>query len=111
MKGNEPLTTVLGVAPGLNGATRADNSGNVLEIAGTLDGESIGAVAAMCRVPLEKASETLGLGHIRDWSFSYAQGALFVHHDSDGMVAVMGAPSKNPETVMKKIAAALGEAK
>jgi hypothetical protein len=105
MKGIEP---VLGVAPGLTGAARADNSGNVVEIVGTLDGESLCAVAAMCRVPLEKSAEILGLGNVRDWCFSYAQGTLYVHHD-EGMVSVLGGPVKNPETVMKKIAQALGD--
>jgi hypothetical protein len=105
MKG---MDTVLGVAPGLAGAARADVSGNVLEIAGQLDGESLCAVAAMCKVPLERASELLGMGGLRDWSFSFAQGALYVHHD-DGFVAVSGGPTKNPETVMKKLAQALGE--
>jgi hypothetical protein len=105
----KPLEPVLGVVPGLSGAARADVSGNVLDLAGTLDGESICAVAAMCRGPLEKASEILGLGNLRDWSFAYAQGALYVHSDGEGMVTVQGTPSKNPETVMKKIAQALGE--
>jgi hypothetical protein len=105
MKG---LESVLSVAPGLLGAARADTSGNVLETAGQLDGESLCAVAAMCKVPLERASELLGLGGLRDWSFAYAQGALFVHHD-EGLVAVNSGPTKNPETVMKKIAQTLGD--
>jgi len=105
MKG---LESVLTVAPGLTGAARADAGGNVLEAAGQLDGESLCAVAAMCRVPLERASELLGLGGLRDWSFAYAQGALYVHHD-EGLVAVNGAATKNPETVMKKIAQSLGD--
>ncbi len=106
MKGIE---AVLGLAPGLSGAARADAAGNVIEIAGQLDGESLCAVAAMSRAPLEKASELLGLGGIRDWSFSYAHGALYVHHDDDGMVAVQGGATKSPETVMKKLAQALGD--
>jgi hypothetical protein len=105
MKGIE---SVLGVAPGLTGAARADASGNVLEMAGQLDAESLCAVAAMCKVPLERAAELLGLGGLRDWSFTYGQGAVYVHHD-DGLVAVSGTPTKNPETVMKKLAQVLGD--
>ena len=105
MKGIE---TVLGVAPGLTGVARADASGNVLEMAGQLDSESLCAVAAMCKIPLERASELLGLGGLRDWSFAYAQGALYVHHD-EGLVAVNGGPTKNPETIMKKLAQMLGD--
>jgi hypothetical protein len=103
MKGIE---AVLGLAPGLSGAARADGAGNVLEIAGQLDGESLCAVAAMSKAPLDKAAELLGLGTLRDWSFSYAHGALYVHHD-DGFVAVQGGATKSPETVMKKLAQAL----
>src|SRR5215470_1383828 len=102
------LETILGVAPGLVGAARADASGNVLEVAGQLDAESLGAVAAMCKVPLERAAEHLGIGALRDFSFSYAQGAFYVHHDG-GFVCIVGGPSKNPETTMKKIAAAAGD--
>jgi hypothetical protein len=105
MKGIE---SVLGVAPGLTGAARADASGNVLEMAGSLDGESLCAVAAMCKVPLERASELLGLGGLRDFSFTYGQGALYVHHDDEGFVAVTGAATKNPETVMKKLGQTIG---
>ncbi len=96
---------ILTVAPGLHGAARSDGSGNVVEAAGQLDAESLCAVAAMCKVPLEAASEQLGLGAVRDFSFSYAQGAFYVHHD-DGFVCVVGGPSRSPETVMKKIAQA-----
>jgi hypothetical protein len=102
------IDAVLGVAPGLTGAARADASGNVLEMAGQLDGESLCAVAAMCKVPLERASELIGLGALRDFSFTFAQGALYVHHE-DGFVAVSGGPTKNPETVMKKLGQFLGD--
>jgi hypothetical protein len=105
MKGIE---VVLGVAPGLRGAGRADSGGNVLEMAGQLDGESLCAVAAMCKVPLDHAAELLGLGGLRDFSFTYAQGALYVHHEDEGFVAVTGGATKNPETVMKKLGQILG---
>ncbi len=102
------IDSVLGVAPGLTGAARADEGGNVLEMTGQLDGESLCAVAAMCKMPLDRAAELLGLGGLRDFSFTYAQGALYVHHDEEGFVAVTGVATKNPETVMKKLAQVLG---
>lgn len=105
MKG---IDAVLGVAPGLTGAAKADATGNVLDMAGQLDGESLCAVAAMCKVPLERASELLGLGGLLDFSFTYAQGALYVHHDDEGFVAVTGSATKNPETIMKKLGQILG---
>src|SRR5262249_57162513 len=98
----------LGRGRGLVGGARADGAGNVYEVAGAIDGESLCAVAAMARTPLERASELLGLGGLRDWSFSYAQGALYAHH-GDEMVVVQGGPTKSPETVMKKLAQAMGE--
>jgi hypothetical protein len=102
------LDQILAITPGLNGAARADASGNVVDAAGQLDAESLCAVAAMGKVPLEHAAELLGLGGLRDFSFSYAQGAFYVHHDG-GFVCVVGAPSKSPETIMKKIAQAAGD--
>jgi hypothetical protein len=102
------IESILTVAPGLTGAARSDASGNVVETAGQLDAESLCAVSAMCKVPLEAAADALGLGGLRDFSFSYAQGAFYVHHE-DGFVCVVGGPSKSPETVMKKIATAAGD--
>jgi hypothetical protein len=81
-----------------------------MELAGTLDGESLCAVATMCKSPLERASQLLGLGALRDWSYSYGQGALYVHHGVQGMTVVLGTPTKGPETVMKKIAATITQA-
>jgi len=102
------IEALLGVAPGLVGAARADVGGNVYEVAGPVDGESLCAVAAMARVPLERSSEILGLGGLRDWSFAYAQGALYVHQ-GDELVAVQGSATKSPETVMKRLGQALGD--
>src|SRR5689334_4994671 len=95
------IEAVLGFAPGLVGVARADVAGNVYDVAGPVDGESLCAVAAMARVPLERTSEILGLGGLRDWSFAYAEGALYVHQGDD-MVAVQGGPTKSPETTMKR---------
>src|SRR5215467_5240928 len=95
------IEAVLGVAPGLVGAARADVAGNVYDVAGPVDGESLCAVAAMARVPLERTAELLGLGALRDWSFAYAEGALYVHQ-ADDMVAVQGTTTKSPETVMRR---------
>jgi hypothetical protein len=106
MRGIDP---VLGVAPGLTGAARADAAGNVLEMGGQLDAESLCAVAAMCKVPLDRAAELLGLGGLREFSFTYGQGALYVHLDEEGFVAVTGGATKNPETVMKKLGQILGQ--
>ncbi len=106
----KPIEAVLTAAPGLSGAARADDGGNVLEIAGTLDGESLCAVATMCKPPLENIAQILGLGPLRDWSFSYGQGALYVHHGRGAhapMTVVAGAPTKGPEATMKKIAAVI----
>jgi hypothetical protein len=105
MKGIE---SVLGAAPGLVGAARADAAGNVHEMTGPIDGESLGAVAAMTKAPLEKAAEILGLGALRDFSFSYMQGALYVHHGEE-MLVVQGGPTKSPETTMKKLSQLAGE--
>jgi hypothetical protein len=102
------IESVLGVAPGLVGAAKADAGGNVLEIAGQLDGESLCAVAAMCKVPLERCAELLDLGELCDFSFTYGQGALYVHHDDEGFVAVVGSATKNPETIMKKLGQVIG---
>ena len=102
------LEQVLGVSPGLQAAARADGGGNVVEVAGQMDAESLCAVVALCRGSLDRAAELLELGPLRDWCFTYADSSLFVHH-AEAFVVVTGGSSKNPETTMKKIAQALAE--
>ena len=50
----KPLEQVLGLAPGLQAAARADASGNVVEVVGQLDAESLCAVVAMSRAQILK---------------------------------------------------------
>jgi hypothetical protein len=106
MKGIEAL---LAATPGLTAAARADEAGNVLEMVGQMDAESLCSVAMMSRAPLEQASNLLGLGALRDWSFTFGENALFVHHDPESLVAVMGQGIKNPEAALKKLVTLLGE--
>jgi hypothetical protein len=102
------LEAVISVAAGLTAVARADRNGNVTELAGSLDGESIGAVVAMSRTPLEKVSQLLGLGELRDWSFAFAETSLFVHNDDLGCVLAMGKDIKNVEGTLKRVFQALG---
>lgn len=101
------LDHVLSQLPGAKGAARGDDGGNVVELTGQLDAESVCAVATMCKGPLEKASELLGLGGLCAWSASNAQLSLYVHKEWSGFIAAVGGSTKSPDGTLKKLEEAL----
>ena len=108
MKNLEPL---LSLAPGLYAAAKADRSGNVQEIVGNIDGESICAVVAMCSAPLERVAGLLGLGSSTSWGFVNKKLSIYVQRHNDGFVTLLGPVTKSPEGTLKKLAKTLGEKK
>jgi len=106
MKSLDPL---LSLAPGLYAAAKADKSGNVQEIVGNMDGESVCAVVAMCSPPLERVSGLLGLGAPTSWGFVNKKLSLYVQRHNEGFVTLLGPVTKNPESTLKKLAKTLGD--
>ncbi len=92
---------------GLQGAARADSSGNVLDAVGTIDGETLAATVAMCAAPLERATDLTGLGSVTGWFLASKKAGYFVHREATGFVVAHSGVAKNPEGTMKKLAAAL----
>jgi Domain of unknown function (DUF4388) len=106
MKSLEPL---LSLAPGLYAAAKADPSGNVQDLVGNIDAESVCAVAAMCSAPLERISGLLGLGACTNWGFVNKKLSLYVQRSNEGFVALLGPVTKSPETTLKKLAKTLSD--
>lgn len=107
MKTLEPL---LGLAPGLQAAAKADTGGNVNEVVGTIDGESVCAMASMCNKPLDRVGGLLGMGDLTSWTFVNKRRTYYTARAADGgIVTVTGEVSKNPEAVLKKIAKTASE--
>ncbi|MGE0548399.1 MAG: hypothetical protein AB7O24_25260 [Kofleriaceae bacterium] len=103
------LEPLLGLDPGLHAAAKADDSGNVKEVAGHLDERACTAVA-MCSAPLERASALLGLGPLSHWTFvTNKKVSLYVHRTNDGFVMLTGGANKNPEQTLAKLGKALGK--
>ncbi len=105
------LNSLMSVSPGLQAAARADNAGSVHEVVGNIDGETLCASIAMCAAPFERVSNHLALGMATQWSFVSKKKSLYVVHAIDGLVAVIGEPSKNPDATVKKLAKAIAERK
>lgn len=92
---------------GVQGAARADPSGNVVDVVGTVDGETLCATVAMCAAPIERATDMTGLGSVTNWFLAGKKAGYYVHREPNGFVVARGDVSKNPESVMKKIVTAL----
>ena len=103
------LDKVLKAASGLRGIARSNPSGGIEEFTGQIDAESVCAVAAMCAQHLRKIEELLGCGDLSSWALTTESTGFYVHHKRDGIVAIIGEPSKNPDSVLRKTQAALGE--
>jgi len=106
MKSLEPL---LGLAPGLYAAAKADRSGNVQQLLGNVDGESVCAVVAMCGEPLQRVSGLLRLGPAASCGFVNNKLSLYVQRHDDGFVTLLGPVTKSPEGTLKKLAKTLAD--
>lgn len=101
------LDKVLKVSPGLRGIARSNTSGSIEEFTGELDAESVCAVAAMCAQHLKRIEELLGCGELTSWALSTENTGLYVHHDRDGLIAIVGEANKNPDVLLRKTEAAI----
>ena len=101
------LDKVLKVSPGLRGIARSNASGSIEEFTGELDAESVCAVAAMCAQHLKRIEELLGCGGLTSWALITESTGLYVHHDRDGLIAIVGEANKNPDALLRKTEAAI----
>jgi serine/threonine protein kinase len=93
----------------LQAAARADGNGNVQELVGKADGESVSAAVAMCFQPLEKAAELLGFGNVTGFCLGSKKSVLYVRREGAGFTVGIGQAASNPEVSMKKFTKALAE--
>lgn len=105
----QTVRALLGQVPGLRSAARADAGGNVQEVAGQLDAETVCAIATLCGPHLEGASEYMQLGRVRGFAVVSDKMAMYVHQRADGLVVATGEAVKNPDAQLKKIAQLLGD--
>jgi hypothetical protein len=101
------LDKVLKVSPGFRGIARSNPSGGIEEFTGQLDAESVCAVAAMCAQHLKRIEELLGCGELMSWALTTENTGFYVHHDRDGLIAIVGEANKNPDALLRKTAAAI----
>jgi predicted regulator of Ras-like GTPase activity (Roadblock/LC7/MglB family) len=101
------LDKVLKVSPGLRGIARSNTSGSIEEFTGQLDAESVCAVAAMCAQHLKRIEELLGCGELTSWALTTENTGLYVHHDREGLIAIVGEANKNPDALLRKTEAVI----
>jgi predicted regulator of Ras-like GTPase activity (Roadblock/LC7/MglB family) len=97
------IDKVLRASSELKVVAKADSSGNVAEVSGEGDGESMCAVAALCVKPMERALEILGLGAPESWSIVTEKVALYVRQRDDGFLVAQGKSSKSPAQTLNKV--------
>lgn len=100
MSTTEPF---LNAVPGGMGAARADASGNVVEYSGSIDAETVCAVAAMSVHMLDEVGALLGLGAVKGWSIVSDKRALYVQRRPNELMAVESQATKTPESILKKL--------
>ena len=95
--------SLLNSAPELRIVAMADKSGNVREMAGEGDAETLCAVVALGLRPLDSVAELISLGNLRSWTIATPKLTLYVQHQSDGFSVALGDPTKNVEATMRLI--------
>lgn len=96
------LESILHCDASLRGIATADDQGNVLELEGVIDAETVCAVAAMCSQTIHSVGDLLGFGRARMWGTTSQNFALYQVEDHQHHVAI-GLPSKNPICVLDRI--------
>jgi predicted regulator of Ras-like GTPase activity (Roadblock/LC7/MglB family) len=92
---------LLKAAPDLRAVAKADKGGNVQDMAGDADAETVCAVVALALKSLDEVEELVGLGNMRSWTIASSKVTLYVQHQPDGFVAALGGPTKNAEATMR----------
>ena len=83
-------TRHLGGRAGIRLAVRVTPEGHLLDSAGTGDGESLGATAAMCGVAVTEAGDALGLGDLEGWVALTDGIAVYCSRQADDLVTCLG---------------------
>lgn len=94
---------LLRAAPDLRAVAKADEEGNVHEMAGGADAETFCAVAALALKSLEVVEDIAGLGDLRSFSIASSKVTLHVLRRPDGFVAALGEATKNAEATMRLV--------
>ncbi|NUQ73637.1 MAG: hypothetical protein HUU21_08795 [Polyangiaceae bacterium] len=92
---------LLGSAPDLRAAARADEEGNVYEMAGDADAETFCAVGALALRALNNVEKLADLGSLRSFTVASPKGTLYVLRRPSGFVAALGDATKNTEATMR----------
>ena len=98
------LNALLEQNQSLRGAAMSDGAGTVLQMAGTLDAETLCAVVTMAQGKVGEATDELGLGTPRAWCIGTESTCWYVATLRDGFLVAVGDPSKNPDAVLRAIA-------
>ncbi len=88
----------------IQGIARAGLQGNVLEVEGEMDSETVCAVVAMAAKKLGEAASEVGLGSPKAWHVSLASSVFYVVHRPEELLVMCGGATRNPTAMLKTLA-------
>jgi hypothetical protein len=87
----------------LQGIARCSEAGEVIEHAGTLDADTLAAVAAVCAPPLREVGDLLAAGRLERWYLVTEQSTYYGSERATERLLAVGEPVKNPEASSKQL--------
>jgi predicted regulator of Ras-like GTPase activity (Roadblock/LC7/MglB family) len=80
-----------------------DRTGTLLDSSGDVDGETVGAVHAVCAESLDRTGETLGLGSLQRASVTGPKRVCVIAECGDEIVGMYVDPTKSLATFERKL--------
>lgn len=87
----------------MQGVARSSEAGEVLDLAGSLDADTLSAVAAVSATPLREVGDLLAAGRLERWYLVTEQATYYGSERSGERVLAAGVPLKNPEAPSKQL--------
>ena len=97
------MEAILNELPQVQGIALASEMGEALEANGTLDADTLSAVATVSAKQLRKIGELLSAGELERWYVVTEQHAYYVSERPGGRLVAIGEPTKAPEATSKAL--------
>jgi hypothetical protein len=90
----------------LQGVARSSDAGEVLDFAGSVDADTLSAVAAVSATPWREIGDLLAAGKLERWYLVTEQASYYGSERGNERVLGLGEPLKNPEAPSKQLQSA-----
>lgn len=90
----------------VQGVARSSDTGEVLEVAGSFDSDTLAAVAAVGSSPLRELGDLLSAGRLERWYVTTETSTYYMSERPSERLVAAGDAAKNPEATSKALHAA-----